>query len=79
MPMYEYACRGCDHSFVARRSAEERDAAISCPSCGDGRVTRLLATFMIGASAASTSKAYDATAATTATRRSHGFGCPCCT
>ncbi len=85
MPMYEYACTGCTHTFVTRRTADERDAAIACPSCGGGHVKRQLATFMIAARPTANANANgngschaaDPGAACSPTR-GHGFGCACC-
>lgn len=32
MPLYEYACKSCDHHFDVRHSADEVPA-LSCPIC----------------------------------------------
>lgn len=36
MPFYDYACRGCDHEFSARKSCAERHDPTNepCPECG---------------------------------------------
>ena len=80
MPMYEYACRDCDHTFVARRNSTERDHPLNCPTCESARVGRQLATFMIGpnSAGAASSAANEAAAAAGPARRAHSFGCPCC-
>lgn len=86
MPMYEYACRACNHVFMAQRSTAERDNAPTCPTCSGTNVGRQLATFMIrngsGSPAmagvgAGAGGAGDACAAPMGPR-SHGFGCACC-
>lgn len=40
MPIYEYACRGCDHTFeeLIRTASDER--ALRCPQCGGKTVQR---------------------------------------
>ena len=40
MPMYDYACRECDHAFEAL--ARSADAAVACPKCAGKRVERQL-------------------------------------
>jgi putative FmdB family regulatory protein len=42
MPLYDFACRACDHRFEARSSAEE---AVACPECGAPGAERLLSPF----------------------------------
>jgi putative FmdB family regulatory protein len=44
MPIYEYLCSGCSDTFEELVSASEADA-VSCPSCGETAVTRLLSSF----------------------------------
>lgn len=41
MPIYEYACEDCDHTFelIQRMGASAPDA---CPSCGEPRVRKLV-------------------------------------
>lgn len=34
MPIYEYECDKCGHSFELRRGIEERDGDVRCASCG---------------------------------------------
>ncbi len=41
MPVYEYKCKECSHNFKTLvRSGSSADA--HCPSCGAGRVVKLL-------------------------------------
>jgi putative FmdB family regulatory protein len=44
MALYEYRCRTCDDVFEARRSMNEADAPIDCPS-GHADTVRLLSVF----------------------------------
>lgn len=44
MPLYEYRCRTCEERFEARRSLEDADAPVACPSGHTGAV-RLLTAF----------------------------------
>ena len=39
MPMYEYACRDCEHVFEALVFDGEK---VDCPECHSGRLERLL-------------------------------------
>jgi putative FmdB family regulatory protein len=39
MPLYEYACRRCEHTFETLVSDGER---VECPECHSGRLERLL-------------------------------------
>ncbi len=42
VPLYEYRCRSCGNQFTNRCSIDERDAALACPECSSGQVTRLI-------------------------------------
>lgn len=44
MPIYEYACRGCEEDFEELVSASSADA-VCCPACGSARVERQLSSF----------------------------------
>ncbi|MGC4114350.1 MAG: zinc ribbon domain-containing protein [Myxococcales bacterium] len=48
MPLYEFKCRTCGHTFeeLIRNHADEADAA--CPTCGTKDVQRLLSTTSLG-------------------------------
>jgi putative FmdB family regulatory protein len=35
MPLYDYRCRACHHTFEATRSIAERDYPTRCPECGN--------------------------------------------
>ena len=39
MPLYEYACRDCDHTFEELVFGKE---AVACPRCQGAKVERLL-------------------------------------
>jgi putative FmdB family regulatory protein len=41
MPIYEFHCKDCRNEFKTLRRAEQL-AAVTCPTCGTGRVARLL-------------------------------------
>jgi len=48
MPMYEYRCAECGHSFEAYRRAIERGEPIECPGCGEStRADRLWSTIAV--------------------------------
>lgn len=40
MPLYDYRCRDCDHSFEAMQKYGE--PAPACPSCEQGKVEKLM-------------------------------------
>ena len=41
MPIYEYACRKCDHSLDALQKMADAPL-VDCPSCGEPSLKRLL-------------------------------------
>ncbi len=45
MPLYEYKCTQCNEKFekLVRSSFEQGD--VHCPSCGSGKVKRLISMF----------------------------------
>ncbi|MGC9399758.1 MAG: FmdB family zinc ribbon protein [Anaerolineae bacterium] len=45
MPIYEYTCQTCDHTFSKRRSMSEADAPLACPVCGSEQTHRELSLF----------------------------------
>lgn len=44
MPIYEYACKTCDHRFDLLRPMSRMDADAPCPQC-DGESERQLSVF----------------------------------
>ncbi len=67
MPIYEYACRACDHRFEELVSSY--GTLVACPQCTSGEVEKLLSTFSAARSAAP---------AFAAPRPSGGGGGGCC-
>ncbi|MBO0683505.1 MAG: zinc ribbon domain-containing protein [Candidatus Dormibacteraeota bacterium] len=45
MPIYEYHCADCDHSFEVLTSFAERDRAKVCPSCESRRTSVQVSSF----------------------------------
>ena len=43
MPIYEYACRSCEHRFEELVSSY--GTLVACPECTSGEVEKLLSTF----------------------------------
>ena len=41
MPIYEYACRACDHAFETMQKASE-PRLTACPACGEPQLKKLL-------------------------------------
>jgi len=63
MPIYEYQCKKCDHSFE-KLTFKGDDEHVICPQCGTNKVKKLLSagSFMgktgIGVCSAGTSKGF---------------------
>ncbi len=45
MPIYEYRCGECKHTFEMIRSVSESDQELHCPICKSPRTTRLMSIF----------------------------------
>jgi putative FmdB family regulatory protein len=45
MPVYEYACLDCQHTFDALRSMSQADDPIACPDCGKEHTSRMISLF----------------------------------
>lgn len=41
MPIYEYACKNCDHTLDALQKMDE-DPLVFCPSCGEAGLKKLI-------------------------------------
>ena len=41
MPIYEYACKSCDHTLDALQKISD-DPLVDCPECGEAALKRLL-------------------------------------
>jgi putative FmdB family regulatory protein len=50
MPMYEYACRSCEHSF---EMLVRSDTVPACPACQSQDLERLLSVFATASATAS--------------------------
>lgn len=58
MPIYEYACKGCQHQF--EQLILNGKADVQCPQCGTPEVRRRLSTFSFtGTAAGSDMPAFD--------------------
>ncbi len=42
MPLYEYLCQGCGHTFETLRSFHEKDEDVQCPQCSEKKVEKLM-------------------------------------
>ena len=47
MPIYEFACRSCDHRFEELVKVNGSSPAVACPDCGSGQTTRLMSAFAV--------------------------------
>ncbi|QRN84362.1 zinc ribbon domain-containing protein [Chloroflexota bacterium] len=45
MPIYEYRCQDCTHTFELIRSIKDADANLSCPHCQSEQIKRQLSLF----------------------------------
>lgn len=46
MPIYEYQCEGCGHTFSVKMSmAEHEQRTIACPACKGNKVLQHYSTF----------------------------------
>ena len=45
MPIYEYACMGCESHFEELVRNEQQ--AVACPECGDANVLKQLSSFAV--------------------------------
>ena len=45
MPLYEYACLDCQHTFDTLRSMAQADDPIACPKCQGEHTSRMLSLF----------------------------------
>ncbi len=48
MPLYEYLCLHCGHTFERLRPMREADADLQCPACASKKVERVLSAFSAG-------------------------------
>jgi len=48
MPIYEYQCRKCGHSFELLRLMKDADSLVKCPKCHSSKVERQLSMFAAG-------------------------------
>ena len=47
MPIYEFACRSCDHRFEELVKVNGSSPAVACPDCGSSQTTRLMSAFAV--------------------------------
>ncbi len=45
MPLYEYRCDSCDHSFEILQKIGDGADGLTCPECGDAGLEKQLSTF----------------------------------
>jgi putative FmdB family regulatory protein len=48
MPLYDYVCYDCGHSFEMLRRLKDDDREVRCPECDSERIERMLSTFATG-------------------------------
>ena len=58
MPIYEYQCRKCGHSYEELRSMKDADETRKCPKCGASKVERQFSTFAAGGCSGSGSRGF---------------------
>ncbi len=52
MPLYEYRCEKCEHTFEDLVPLEDRDNGSACPKCSSKQVRRLVSAFAVGKASA---------------------------
>lgn len=57
MPLYEYQCPDCQHSFEKLVRSSAAAEGVTCPTCGSARPRRKLSTFAVKGSGHSSSAA----------------------
>jgi putative FmdB family regulatory protein len=57
MPMFEYVCKECDHSFEALVYGDEK---AQCPKCQSKNLTPQLSTFAVSTKSSSSSSSHAA-------------------
>ena len=45
MPIYDFECRKCKHTFEAILKVADNHQDLACPACGAKRAKKLVATF----------------------------------
>lgn len=45
MPLYEFQCGSCGHTFELLRRTQDSDDEVECPRCHSARVERQYSTF----------------------------------
>jgi putative FmdB family regulatory protein len=51
MPIYEYVCQGCEHTF--ERLVRRFDEEVACPECASGSVDKQFSVFAVACAPAS--------------------------
>ena len=47
MPIYEFACRSCEHRFEELVKVNGSPPALACPECGSSETARLMSAFAV--------------------------------
>jgi putative FmdB family regulatory protein len=51
LPIYEFACRSCEHRFEELVKVNDSSPALACPSCGSHDTARIMSAFAVRSSA----------------------------
>jgi len=57
MPIYEYRCRDCNHTFQLLQRVGSQGEGVTCPSCEGEHIERLLSAFASASTGSSMSHA----------------------
>lgn len=57
VPIYEYNCKSCNHSFEQLQRTMSDTAKVKCPQCGSTRTARTLSVFAVGSESAQSAPA----------------------
>jgi putative FmdB family regulatory protein len=50
MPIYEFKCNRCGHTFEQLILSSHEEKNVNCPSCGEGDTSKLMSSFSCGGS-----------------------------
>lgn len=77
MPLYEFACAGCDGKFERLLSFQSASDGVACPTCGRQETRRLISTFAALSKSGAGGEATSIAGAGGGCACSSGGGCGC--
>ncbi|MBU3918114.1 zinc ribbon domain-containing protein, partial [bacterium] len=74
MPLFDYRCSSCNHSFSELKRIAEKDNTTICPECKSESTKRLITSFAVGSSGNTSHGPADCANAATCPSAASGFG-----